>query len=268
MSGATAPFGKRAVAPLIARGLLSREQMWNVLRCHSEWVLGRALAMTSGSVAHEPEIPVRLRDEDPVFGGSTGAEVFVDVSRRVVPAEVALTLLGGRDRRIVDGAHRALSSELRGRTSALIEAWSGQSLESALEGEEPDASALVWALVQLKILGVETQRETKSVRPAAAPSLDIEAVRARILARQAVVDNGDYFAVLGVERDATGYEIRRAYLELRRAFEPARLLSTELADLVPDVKRIVRVLEEAYEILKDDQQRSRYRQAIESAPSF
>ncbi len=264
------PFGKRAVAPLIARGLLARDQMWNVLRAHAEWMLGRALVMTHGSVAHEPEIPARLRDEDPVFGGSTGAEVFVDVSRRIVPEDVAITFLGGKDIRLAPGQHRALSSELRGRTSALIDEWSQQSLERVLAGEEQDAAVLVWALVQLKILEVQTARENRGSRavPAASASLDFEAVRERVRARLSIVENGDYFAVLGVEHQATGYEIRRAYLELRRTFEPANLLSTELAELMPDVRHVVRVIEEAYDILKDDERRARYRTAIDSVPDW
>ena len=40
-----------------------------------------------------------------------------------------------------------------------------------------------------------------------------------------LVDEGDYFALLGVPHNATGYEVRRAYLDLRRTFEPSRVLT-------------------------------------------
>jgi DnaJ-class molecular chaperone len=87
-------------------------------------------------------------------------------------------------------------------------------------------------------------------------------VRARIQ----LVDDADYFALLGVTRDATGYEVRRAFLDLRRAFEPSRVLTPETADLADDMRKITFVLEEAYEILKDAARRERYRRAIEAVP--
>jgi DnaJ-class molecular chaperone len=72
--------------------------------------------------------------------------------------------------------------------------------------------------------------------------------------------------VLCVARDATGYEVRRAYLELRRSFDAGRVLTAETVALAPDVKRIALVLDEAYEILKDGARRERYRRAIEASP--
>jgi preprotein translocase subunit Sec63 len=96
--------------------------------------------------------------------------------------------------------------------------------------------------------------------------LDEEAIRARVRARVELVDEGDYFAVLGVSRDATTYEIRRAFIELRRNFEPSRILTPRVADLADEVRKIVTVLEEAYEILRDNARRERYRRAIEARP--
>jgi DnaJ-domain-containing protein 1 len=60
--------------------------------------------------------------------------------------------------------------------------------------------------------------------------------------------------------------VRRAFLELRRAFDPSRVLTPEVADLAEDVKQITMVLEEAYDILKDSARRERYRRAIEAVP--
>ena len=58
----------------------------------------------------------------------------------------------------------------------------------------------------------------------------------------------DYFALLGVQPNATNYDIRRAYLDLRRIFEPNRLLTAATADLHDDVVLIVDVIEEAYQV--------------------
>jgi preprotein translocase subunit Sec63 len=102
--------------------------------------------------------------------------------------------------------------------------------------------------------------------PAGVAALDAEAIRERVRARIQLVDDADYFALLGVTRDATGYEVRRAFLDLRRAFEPSRVLTPETADLADDMRKITFVLEEAYEILKDAARRERYRRAIEAVP--
>jgi curved DNA-binding protein CbpA len=98
--------------------------------------------------------------------------------------------------------------------------------------------------------------------------LDAEAIRERVRARMQLVDDGDYFALLGVTHTATGYEVRRAFLELRRAFEPARILTAQVLDLADDVRKIVLVLEEAYDVLRDAARRERYRRAIDAVPSL
>jgi len=81
-----------------------------------------------------------------------------------------------------------------------------------------------------------------------------------------LVEEGDYFALLGVPRQATGYDIRRSYVELRRQFDPSQVLRSHTLDLADDVDTILEVLDEAYEILRDQQRRERYRRAIESLP--
>ena len=97
--------------------------------------------------------------------------------------------------------------------------------------------------------------------------LDDEALRTRIRLRRALVDEGDYFALLGVAHQATGYDIRRSYLELRRQFSPGQVLRPSTVDLQEDIDTILEVLDEAYDILRDERRRERYRRAIESIPA-
>ena len=72
--------------------------------------------------------------------------------------------------------------------------------------------------------------------------------------------------MLAVARSATPYEIKRAYLDLRRSFEPSRVLSPSTADLADGLRLILEVLDEAYEVLRDPTRRERYRRAIEARP--
>jgi hypothetical protein len=128
------------------------------------------------------------------------------------------------------------------------------------------------ALCVLDVLKVqEPQRRPAQAQPrlqkAQPPDrLDDEALRAKVQARRALVDEGDYFALLGVPRQATGYDIRRSYVELRRQFDPGQVLRPNTLDLEEDIDTILEVLDEAYDILRDQQRRERYRRAIESIP--
>ena len=192
--------------------------------------------------------------------------------------EDALLRLGGEASRLADGPSGALLSECALVASELewLQTARGSALgESLPASAEPDIASVVYALSLLGVVDVVraafAPRITRggaplSGQPPAVDALDEEAIRARVRARMQLVDEGDYFAVLGVARDATGYEVKRAFLELRRVFEPSRILTPRLSDLTGDVRKIADVLDEAYEILRDSARRERYRRAIELAP--
>ena len=61
----------------------------------------------------------------------------------------------------------------------------------------------------------------------------------------------DYYAVMGVERDAAQDEIKRAYRKLARKYHPD--VSKE-----PDAEARFKELGEAYEVLKDPEKRAAY----------
>jgi hypothetical protein len=268
------PFGRHAGAALVARGYLRQDQMWPTLRAHAEWLLARALQTPSGRFAVEAQPPGRLAGEPSVFGGSTGAEVFVEIVRRVVPPADAIERLGGLGSRVGDGPEERLLGEcaLAPIDIDQVHAAVGRALGDVLEGApDGDLATVLFALAQLGVVEVlravgDGGPQPDEASAAEVAALDAEAIRERVRARMQLVDDADYFALLGVTRNATGYEVRRAFLELRRAFDPARVLTPEVADLADDVRKITAVLEEAYEILKDAARRERYRRAIEAVP--
>jgi len=267
------PSGRHAGAALVARGYLRQDQMWPTLRAHAEWVLARALQAPQARFLVEPEPPGRLAGEPSVFGGSTGAEVFVDLVRRIVPPAEAVETLGGMSSRLADGPQASLFSECAlGATEVeQLRGMAGRSLRDVLEGApEGDLATVIFALSQLGVIevlrGVGDAGSDDHASDAQVAAIDAEGVRERVRARLQLVEDGDYFALLGVSHEATGYEVRRAFLELRRAFDPSRVLTPEVADLADDVKQITMVLEEAYDILKDSARRERYRRAIDAVP--
>jgi hypothetical protein len=129
---------------------------------------------------------------------------------------------------------------------------------------------MVYALVQLGVLAFDAALpRARKRRQGQAPSydpIDAQALRSQVKARLSLVEEGDYFSLLGVPRSATSYEIHRAYLELRHGLEPSRVLSAATADLADDIELIIEVLDEAHDILRDQTRRERYRRAIEDKP--
>src|SRR5208283_2364817 len=95
--------------------------------------------------------------EPSVFGGSTGAEVFVDLVRRIVPPVEALDRLGGLSSRLADGPEARLLGEcaLGSTETEQLRGMSGRSLREVLEGApEGDLATVIFALSQLGVVEV------------------------------------------------------------------------------------------------------------------
>jgi hypothetical protein len=269
LAGKLPPSGRHAGAALIAQGYLAQDDLWPVLRSHAEWLIGRAMTSGPGTVEVEDEPPGRLKAEPGVFGGATGAEVYVETARRVLSNETSLAALGGPEARFDTGARSNLVGEcaLTAAEAAVVGAAPGASVRDLAPDFAPEIVGVLRALTELEVLSVLSplRREPTPKKDEPDP-LDEEAVRKRVQARLALVREGDYFSLLGISKEATSYEIKRAYLALRRVFEPSRLLTAQTADLHDDVVLIVEVLDEAYDILRDGHRRERYRRAIEAGP--
>ena len=267
-------FGRHAGAALIAQGHLRQDDLWPVLRAHAEWLVGRIVLLGSGAVSLEADVPARLLAEPAVFGGATGAEVLLEIVRRAVSPEQAVERLGGPLAVLQKGENPALLGEcaITDAEAEFVRSITRESVAEALRrADNSDFAAVLYVLVELSVLGRgsperQTTREDLEKRAKKPDRLDQAALRARILARKALSEEGDYFALLGVARNATSYDIRRAYTSLRDEYDPSRILSHETVDLRDDVDLILEVLAEAFEILEDDLRRDRYRRALDASP--
>jgi len=95
---------------------------------------------------------------------------------------------------------------------------------------------------------------TANSRPAAPAPAD----RDTLMARAALVDEGDYFEVLGVGRDATAADVQDAHERIARELAPEAIdaaLSAELGDRLDAMREVVA---EALRVLMNDRLRSRY----------
>jgi hypothetical protein len=276
--------GRRAAAALIARGFLGPDDLWPALRAHAEWLISRALGDGPASCRLDPQLPTGLRDEPNVFGGSAGIEVFVEAVRRTLRPDEALRRLGPPNRMVRAGPFLAMLSEaaLPSEELGVFRAAPGQSLGDWLGSRSEERAAIAYAVSALCILQIDGQDLQAAADPEPTPAapppegdhdvlgLDehrqqANLIRQRVKARRALVEEGDYFSVLGVSPDATGYEIRRAFVAARRFFEPHRLLTATTADLADDVDLIVELIEEAYDVLRDAATRERYRDATRAS---
>jgi hypothetical protein len=265
------PFGRHAGAALIANGHLRQDDLWNVLRAHAEWLLVRISQRDQAQGDWEESVPERLEAEPSVFGGATGAEVLVETFRRALRPDDALKRLGGAEARLHQGDNWGLLGEcaLSDQEAQLVKQISDHSAGGLLEeAPAPEFAAVLLALVELSILSrVKVPRRlTPKAQPVDDP-LDDQALRERVTARRALVAEGDYFALLGVGRAATQYDIKKAYESLRREFDPSRVLTARNVDLSEDVDLVLEVLEEAYRVLYDTQRRQRYQRALEAVPA-
>jgi hypothetical protein len=94
--------------------------------------------------------------------------------------------------------------------------------------------------------------------PAVIGETDLAIDRQRVAAKYALVMEADYFALLGVRRDATSFEVKRAYQAARRDFAGESFPSEIRAELGTHIDDINEVLDEAYALLRDDRLRSKY----------
>ena len=274
LRGRVPPHGKRAGAALVAHGELSQDELWSVLRGYAEWVLAAIIRHDSAEIRIAETRDSRFAGEPSVFGGATGSHIFVDVVRRTLGAARAISGLGTPASRLVAGDRYKLLREcgLSDDDEALVREGEGRTVGDILARRDFEFASVLLALCDLRVSHVEANVVDAAPAVVRNSVADVSArerlaheeslVRARVAARLALVDEGDYFAILGVKTDATGYEIRRAFLELRRAFDPHRLLTPASYDLAADVRTIVLVLEEAYEILRDAERREKYRVAL------
>ncbi len=265
--GSMPGFGRHAGAALIARGLLQQEDLWPVLRAHAEWILGKAI-LSAEATQMETTVPTRLAEEPTVFGGAAGTEIFLEAVRRVVSPEQAFLSLGAGKNVLGLGHYQNLLGEsaISSAEQQAVLDIAGQPLEPILI-RQPELLPLLYAFCQLGVLtsgGDSGVQQEQSVAERS-HEIDDEAFVKRLMTRSALVDEGDYFTILGITRSATGYEVDRAHSELLREYADQRLTPRTL-HLRAELESLRGAIDEAHLVLRDEVRRQRYREALEALP--
>ncbi|HEY7376567.1 MAG TPA: DnaJ domain-containing protein, partial [Polyangia bacterium] len=87
-------------------------------------------------------------------------------------------------------------------------------------------------------------------------------LRVSLLTRYALVEEGDYFQVLGLSPDASADEIRRSHDRIVRELAPDELDPQLVRELGPKLDAIREVVGEAARVLCDERLRARYQNHI------
>ncbi len=251
------PFGRHAALALVSQGVLAAEEWRDDVRAHCEWLLGRIVAAPLRvQLAQSEKPPAEIADDIDVMASRSGVATWVEAFRRVGghPQDFAN---GQGVAEVRPGSAYGVLEEAKLTTderAALDRFVSGA---IAVDATQVDRETL-GVMVALQLLGVV---EVVAIRkPDGAES--IVAVAERVRVRRALVEEGDYFALLGIPLEATGHEVRRAYVDLRRWFEPGRFRKGERSAMQDDVQVVAELLDEAYEVLRSPERRAEYRKAI------
>ncbi|MCU1278520.1 MAG: response regulator receiver protein [bacterium] len=292
------PGGRPVAQKLVELGILKSSELFATLRRHAEDILFSCFGWERGRyrLSHvEPPADERVRlSAHPWALVTEGVRRKYSLERLVElvgPTETVLTPTTLLPRALDDGAFTAAE---RARADLIDGERSLAELSIGAVGaplSESGLYALAWSLVAIGAARVGD--ETGGTQPGigggggvrAVPTLvttpygsaterrtrqrvnerprDRDADRAidkdRVMAKRAQVQDGDYFAILGLGRDASAHEVARAFERLKREFAPERFADPLRQELSDALSEIGEVLDEAHRVLADDDVRASYR---------
>jgi hypothetical protein len=241
---------RRDVERLARSGMIKPQEMREALREPVRQIVERIAeagaitwALYPGS---QPEVTVEL-------GVPLAALIAGGVQRGSTLAQLRAAVGDERRPRLAFAGPEALAAELRWPAVATItERFDGQTTVAALiAAAVADEAAIRGAVFVLELLG-HLAPEIDDPE-ATLVALDRQRVRERLrLARES-----DYFALLGLPREASRAEVLRAHADLTATFceglEPA-----SRAELAEELEELLAALDEARDVLADDALHSAY----------
>jgi CheY-like chemotaxis protein len=257
IAASAAPLAtRRAAVLLLERGFLKSAELASLVRRRTEEVVfgifGEAGARFRWSAA---EVPT---DESTALERSTLQLAVEGVRRRWLAPEVD-AVVGGDATLLApvasppSAADLGLAPEDR-RVLALADGL--RTLDEIVAASPLDALSTRQLLAALVLVGALAVRTFQAGRPAAAASAAIDLARVHDKLEQ--VRRADYFTVLGVGRLCTPHEVRDAYERLRAEYDPRRFQGMREEGLEERLDEILRVVEDARDVLADDFLRAEY----------
>jgi tetratricopeptide (TPR) repeat protein len=129
------------------------------------------------------------------------------------------------------------------------------------ESSEPDEGSAVASAEEAKSPAARLERLADLPSPPAALAPELLDRWTKIVARARLIENQNYFEMLGLDKKAQGPEIKAEFFKLAKDYHPDRL-PAELGALRSCVEVIFGYLNEAYKILDDEEQRVAYLRSV------
>ena len=269
-----AALGQRLGSLLVERGLLPEAELPALVSRHYQEIIHSLFDWERGAWTLAADKSVAAQAEKVRLSQHPSALILTGV-RRHYGAPRTLASLGGPaavlQLRPSAGLGELLEKmeldEQERRAVLLFDGWRNVAAVAEAAGLSLDTVAtLAWTLMLLDRLEPALLVDTPSgAVPRPASDRDEAVDRALVQARHALVLEGDYFQVLGVSRDASADQIRRAHDALLAGVNPATLHPTVAVDLRAELEEIRAVLDEACGLLEDDRVREQYRSHLPPA---
>lgn len=258
--------GRRMGEILVDRGFLKRRELLPAVRRHVEDIIYSLFAWDAGDyrvVVGDGATAERIRlSRHPAAMVLEGVRRKLDHAtlERLVGPPSSIYEIVDRDKLTTVLAAAEVGAEERAALAALD---GSVDLAAAARGAGLSLGGLYPLVWTMAVLGLASPRRRAGDDDGEAPALvgesDLAIDRGRVEARAALVADADYFALLGVRRDATGFEIRRAYEAARRDFAAESFPPELRRELAAELDDIAAALDEAYRVLRDDSLRATYR---------
>lgn len=268
-----AESGRRMGEVLVEKGFLKRRELLPAVRRHIEDIIYSLFSWDSGEWATTPgdsapgeKIRLSRHPAALVVEGIRRKYGLDALEQRLGPPTAVVSLVDGRDTAellkeidLTPIERRAVDKLVGEATLAQVAATSGLDVLTL--------SQLAFGLVALgvaEVVGGGTGGGTGvwdsgGRAPSLVGATDLAIDRQRLLAKHAHVVEADYFMLLGVRRDATAFEIKRAYEAARRDYAAETFPSEVRRELSTEIDEINALLEEAFLVLSDDHMRTAYR---------
>lgn len=259
-----AQSGRRMGEILVDFGYLKRRELLPAVRRHVEDIVYSLFGWDRG---HYHVMPDTHASAERIRLSRHPASLVLEGIRRKLDRTTLEKVLGPpstvievADRERLGGILNA--GDLAQEERAALTAFDGQAdlaqVASATGVDIADVLPLAWGLCALGLATARRAEIEHEESTALVGETDLAIDRERVRARWQLVTEADYFALLGVRRDATGFEIRRAYQAARRDFAPDVFPSDLRRELARELEDIASVLDEAFRVLRDDQLRQTY----------
>jgi len=258
---------RRAGELLIEAGLIKSDELHLLLGDHLSHMVQSTFAWAEGTWSFEPGATV----EEPITLDVNVERLLLDgVRHRVETSRLSAAigsdlaaprLIGGQGS---DDIERWVTRlDLLDRERTWLERFDGEHpLRVFLDEPDVDEHGLLALVRALQVIGA-IELDGDVVGRSRRDPREID--RDRVLERLRAAREADYFELLGLMRDATRTEVRRAYAEISETFADHGLEASTVEGLAVELGELRAALREARDILMDDALRSAYLAHLDDA---